>query len=148
MLYCVTTEWMIIQGPKSPVVELDIEAPIREQLANLVIIEYPVIHVFLPSHQYDYEVTKVEIHHKLDHKEFIKNREPSREGVLFREEVIKEEYSSDPKVLDAKKYAKKDGTDQVSSQPTRTEKKSTDTLDSSSCATVTQQRMIFSLTKL
>lgn len=71
-------------------------------------------------------------------KEFIKNQEPSPTGVIFREEVIKEENSSDRKVLDVMKYAKKDGTNQASLQPRRTEKKSTDTLDSSSCATARQ----------
>ncbi|KAG9147776.1 hypothetical protein Leryth_018831 [Lithospermum erythrorhizon] len=36
------------KDPKSPFRKLDIKAPLREQLANLVILEYPVIHVFLP----------------------------------------------------------------------------------------------------
>ncbi|KAL8123715.1 hypothetical protein AgCh_011637 [Apium graveolens] len=97
-----------LKHSKSPFVQLDIEAPICEQLANLSIIEYPVIYIFLPSHHYDFEVTKVEIRHKLDHKEFIKNGEPSPKGVLLREEVIKEE-------------------------------KPADTLDSSSCATASEQ---------
>ena len=38
--------------------ELDIRAPIREQLGNLVILEYPRIHVFLPSHSFDFDVIK------------------------------------------------------------------------------------------
>lgn len=118
-----------MQDPKSPFVELDIEAPIREQLATLVIIEYPVIHVFLPLQRYDFEVTSVAIRHELDHKEFIKNREPSPKRVLFREEEIKEGNSSDPKVLDVMKCVKQEGIDQVSLQPTRTENTSTNTLD-------------------
>ncbi|GLT32150.1 hypothetical protein SLA2020_068370 [Shorea laevis] len=46
------------KGPKSPFRELDMKAPIRKQLANIVIVEYPVIHVFLPSHSFDSEVVR------------------------------------------------------------------------------------------
>ena len=50
---------MSLQGSRSPFEELGIRAPIREQLANLVILEYSQIHVFLPSHSYDLDVIKV-----------------------------------------------------------------------------------------
>ncbi|KAI9162491.1 hypothetical protein LWI28_027898 [Acer negundo] len=44
--------------PKSPFRELDIKALIRQQLSNLVLLEYPIIYVFLPSHSFDFEVVK------------------------------------------------------------------------------------------
>ena len=46
------------RAPSHLLHELDIRAPIREQLANLVILEYPWIHVFLPSHSFDFDVIK------------------------------------------------------------------------------------------
>lgn len=128
-----------MQGPKSPFLELDIDVPIRKQLANLIIIEHPVIHVFLPSHHYDFEVIKAAIRQKLDFKKSIQSREQSPEGVPFREEEIKEENSPDPKVLDLMKYSKKNGIDKISHQPTGTEKQATDKLDSLSCARASEQ---------
>ncbi|WOG95697.1 hypothetical protein DCAR_0415024 [Daucus carota subsp. sativus] len=122
------------KGPKSPFLELDIDASIREQLADLVIIEYPVIHVFLPSHYYDFEVIKAAIRQKLDLKKPIENHERSPKGVPFREEEIIEENSADPKVLDLMKYPKQDGIDNTSHQSTGTEEQVTDKLDSVSCA--------------
>lgn len=114
---------------KSPFLELDIDAPIREQLANLVIIEYPVIHVFLPSHHYDFEVIKAAIRQKLDPKKSIGNQEQSPKGVPFREEEIKDEYSPDPKVLDLMNYGKQNGIDKIFHQPTGTKEQVTDKLD-------------------
>ena len=78
---------------------MDIRAPIRQQLANLVILEYPLIHVFLPSHSYDFNVIK-DVNprcHQLELKESVAIDHPSSEGISFREEEI-EEYggSSDP----------------------------------------------------
>ncbi|TQE08319.1 hypothetical protein C1H46_006101 [Malus baccata] len=46
------------KGTRSPFCELDIRVSIRQQLANLVILEYPVIYVFLPSQSLDFEVVK------------------------------------------------------------------------------------------
>ncbi|KAE8727453.1 HIT-type Zinc finger family protein, putative isoform 2 [Hibiscus syriacus] len=43
---------------KSPFREFDINAPTRQQLDNTVVIEYPVIHVFLPMEHYDFEVIR------------------------------------------------------------------------------------------
>ena len=50
--------YVLQQGPRSPFRELDVKAPIRQQLSNLVILEYAVIYVFLPSHNFDFEVVK------------------------------------------------------------------------------------------
>ena len=74
------------------IAELGIRAPIREQLANLIILEYPQIHVFLPSHSYDFDVIKVAspCRHQPELKESAKIDHPSPEGILFREEEIEE----------------------------------------------------------
>ena len=50
--------YVLQQGPRSPFRELDVKAPIRQQLSNLVILEYAVIYVFLPSQNFDFEVVK------------------------------------------------------------------------------------------
>ncbi|KAJ0229335.1 hypothetical protein HA466_0317070 [Hirschfeldia incana] len=46
------------KGVKAPYKELDIKAPLRQQLAKVAIVEYPVIHVYLPSQSYDFEVVR------------------------------------------------------------------------------------------
>ncbi|XP_077247604.1 HIT-type Zinc finger family protein [Tasmannia lanceolata] len=95
------------KGPKSPFCELNIKSPIGKQLADIVIVEYPVIHVFLPSHSYDFEVEK-----KTDTyspnvgpaKPF--DELPSPKGVPFREEEIEEgDTFFETQVLDLMKYA-------------------------------------------
>lgn len=119
-----------LKGSKSPFIELDINAPIREQLANLVLIEYPVIHVLLPSHRYDFEVIKAASRYKFDLKESVSHQEQSPKGVYFREEEIEEDNSSNPQVLDLMKHAKLDGIFQ-SPHPCRgTEKKLNNMVDS------------------
>ncbi|KAJ9680161.1 hypothetical protein PVL29_019449 [Vitis rotundifolia] len=93
---------MSLQGPRSPFYELDIRAPIRHQLASLVILEYPLIHVFLPSHSYDFNVIKDANHcrHQPELKESVSIDHPSPEGISFREEEIEEHGgSSDPQIL-------------------------------------------------
>lgn len=107
-------------------------------MANLVIIEYPVIHVFLPSHHYDFEVIKAAIRQKLDPKKSIENREQSPKGVPFKEEEIKDE--NDPKVLDLMNYGKKNVIDKMSHQPTGTEEQVKDEKDSL-CATTSAKVM-------
>ncbi|KAJ9680663.1 hypothetical protein PVL29_019858 [Vitis rotundifolia] len=47
-----------LKGRRSPFHEFDIRAPMRQELVNLVILEYPLIRVFLPSHSYDINVIK------------------------------------------------------------------------------------------
>ncbi|CAA7054086.1 unnamed protein product [Microthlaspi erraticum] len=45
-------------GAKGPFKELNIKTPLRKQLAGVTILEYPVIHVYLPSQSYDFEVIR------------------------------------------------------------------------------------------
>lgn len=92
------------KGTKSPYRKLNIRAPIGQQLQNTVIVEYPVIYVFLPSHKYDFEVEK-------DAKSISRSEEapvsasgiPSPKGILFREEKFEEgEMPLDTQVMDLK----------------------------------------------
>ncbi|PRQ20640.1 putative Zinc finger, HIT-type [Rosa chinensis] len=90
------------KGTRSPFRELDLRVPIRQQLANLDILEYPVIYVFLPSHSIDFEVVK-DVTRNV-HKQELQNygsNDPGAGGVPFREEEIEEDNSC-PKVLDLK----------------------------------------------
>lgn len=89
-----------MQGQQSLFCQLDIHAPIREQLANIYILEYPVIHVFLPSHVCDFDVIKNPIPRKVEIKERSPHDYPSPKGVTFKEEEIEDADSSDPRVLD------------------------------------------------
>lgn len=80
---------------------MDIYAPIREQLANLVIIEYPVIHVFLPSHNLNFEVVKDIVPQPAPPKiEPVNESQPEPKGVFFKEEEFKDHDYTDPHVLD------------------------------------------------
>ncbi|KAL6184403.1 hypothetical protein ACLB2K_045804 [Fragaria x ananassa] len=88
------------KGTRSPYRKLDLRIPIRQQLANLDILEYPVIYVFLPSHSIDFEVVK-DVTRNV-HKQEIQNYgsiDPSAGGVPYKEEKIEEDNSC-PKVLD------------------------------------------------
>lgn len=85
---------------------MDIKAPISQQLANTVLIEYPVIHVFLPSTSLDFEIVKdttesVPVHFEC--KEPVNENLSSPKGVLFREEEVEDD-TSDPHILDLMKY--------------------------------------------
>ncbi|TQD85091.1 hypothetical protein C1H46_029375 [Malus baccata] len=92
------------KGARSPFCELDIRVPIRQQLANLVILEYPVIYVFLPSHSLDFEVVKNSppTFGKPELKTYGRN-DLSAGGVPFKEEEIEED-NSYPKVFDLMKH--------------------------------------------
>lgn len=83
-------------GPKSPFKELDMKAPIREQLANVIILEFPVLHVFLPSHSVNFEVVKPV--NPLIHKPLQKDCDgaQSPKGIPFREEEIEDDDNSSP----------------------------------------------------
>ncbi|KAL6964813.1 hypothetical protein U1Q18_035868 [Sarracenia purpurea var. burkii] len=116
------------KGPKSPFRELDIKSPIRQQLANLVVLEYPVIHVFLPSVGYDFEVLKDAIPHKTE-MESVSHNHPSLNGVAFREEEIEDGDSSDTRVLDLMKRVKPDPMFQIPSKDKQTEKELNEKLD-------------------
>lgn len=89
-----------MQGQKSPYRQLDINAPLRQQLSNLVILEYPVVHVFLPSQNIEFEVIKESIPRQVKPNEFVNNYSPSHKGVTFKEEEIEDGDSSDPRVSD------------------------------------------------
>ncbi|XP_049389305.1 uncharacterized protein LOC125853621 [Solanum stenotomum] len=88
------------KGSKSPFYELNSKAPLREQLANKAILEYPVIYVFLPSHNYDFEVIKSPIPRKVEPKVLNCSDSPSPKGVMFREEDIGDGGSLDPHISD------------------------------------------------
>lgn len=96
----------LLQGQRSPFLQLDINAPIREQLSNLVLLEYPVIHVFLPSHPINFQVIKDLVPPKRHFKESVPNSELSPKGITFREEEIDDDSSTDPQVLDLMKQVK------------------------------------------
>ncbi|XVE84624.1 hypothetical protein DITRI_Ditri17bG0027600 [Diplodiscus trichospermus] len=96
------------KGPKSPFQELDVNAPIRQQLSDTVILEYPVIHVFLPSEHYDFEVVRVNrpVTHGLESKDSSSADNEIPTGVTFKEEEIEDyDRSLEPHVLDLMKHA-------------------------------------------
>ncbi|XWS35476.1 hypothetical protein CRYUN_Cryun20dG0000600 [Craigia yunnanensis] len=95
------------KGPKSPFRELDIKAPIRQQLADTVILEYPVIHVFLPSEHYDFEVVRENypVTHRPEGKDSGSADNEIPKGITFKEEEIEDGDSSlDPPVFDLMKH--------------------------------------------
>ncbi|KAK0574304.1 hypothetical protein LWI29_021342 [Acer saccharum] len=97
------------KGPKSPFRELDLKSPIRQQLSNVVLLEYPIIYVFLPSHSYDFEVVKdcQPVTRRPMHSDPVSNVYESHKGIAFREEEIEEDVStSDTRVLDLMKPVK------------------------------------------
>ncbi|XP_028755062.1 box C/D snoRNA protein 1-like [Neltuma alba] len=105
------------KGPKSPFKELDVKAPIREQLANVVILEFPVVHVFLPSHNVNFEVIKP-VNPTL-HKPLQRDCDgaQSPKGMAFREEEIEDDNSSpDPHILDLMKHLDSELSHQMPSQ--------------------------------
>ncbi|XP_052170828.1 uncharacterized protein LOC127787030 [Diospyros lotus] len=110
------------KGPKAPFRELDIGAPIRQQLANLVILEYPVIHAFLSSDHHDFEVIKEVKPRKAKVEERISNSCASPKGVTFQEEEIQDDGSLNTQVLDLMKNAKPDHVLQISHQDKGTER--------------------------
>ncbi|XP_039056406.1 uncharacterized protein LOC120199379 [Hibiscus syriacus] len=92
---------------KSPFREFDINAPTRQQLDNTVVIEYPVIHVFLPMEHYDFEVIRenLPVTHRTEGKDSSIADNEIQKGVTFREEEIKENGSSlETWVLDLMKH--------------------------------------------
>lgn len=82
--------------------------PIRQQFANLVFVEYPVVHVFLPSQTPNFEVVKTAnpVSHNPEGTNTRKNDLPSPEGVPFRvEEIEDDDNSFNPQVLDLMKVS-------------------------------------------
>ncbi|XP_043694741.1 box C/D snoRNA protein 1-like [Telopea speciosissima] len=95
------------KGPKSPFRQLDIKAPIRQQLTDIVVIEYPVVHVFLPSDRFGFVISKdaKAIPQKSVSRLSLNDEQPSPTGVLFREEEIEDNYDiCDPQILDLMEY--------------------------------------------
>lgn len=85
------------KGNKSPYLQLDIDTPLRQQLSHLVILEYPVLHVFLPSHTIEFEVVKSPICRQAKPMDFAKNDSPSsHKGITIKEEEIKDDEHSVP----------------------------------------------------
>ncbi|KAL8140690.1 hypothetical protein V2J09_006711 [Rumex salicifolius] len=91
------------KGPRSAFRELDINAPLSHLLSNLMILEYPVIHVFLPSDSYDFKVVRdlKPIPVKLEPKPCETDNLPNQsDGTLFREEEFEEGIFPEPQILD------------------------------------------------
>ena len=107
------------------------KAPIRQQLANVVILEFPVVFVFLPSHRIDFEVIKdvsPTIQNKSLQKESEDNQSPV--GVSFREEEIEDDNSSaDPQVFDLMKHVESSSSHRVLTQNTISEEAPNDSSD-------------------
>ncbi|CAJ1952533.1 unnamed protein product [Sphenostylis stenocarpa] len=105
------------KGPKSPFKELDIKLPIRKQLANIVILEFPVVFVFLPSHRINFEVIK-DVNTSKDkspQKDSEENQIP--QGLSFKEEVIEDDNNSvDPPVFDIMKQVESSLSHEVMAQ--------------------------------
>ena len=100
-----------LQGTKAPYRELDLDAPLHHLLGGLVILEYPVIHVFLESDKYDFEVVKdvrplprMQDCKKADGDDIV-----SPVGVrLKEEEIIEDEGGSEPRIIDLLKSPRVD----------------------------------------
>lgn len=69
----------------------------------MVILEYPVIYVFLPSHSLDFEVVKNAIPSFCKPETTYGRNDPSAGGVPFKEEEIEED-NSYAKVFDLMKH--------------------------------------------
>jgi hypothetical protein len=101
---------------------LDIKAPIKQQLEDVVILEYPVVFVFLPSHSINFEVIKAVNPSipKSPPKDSEINLIP--EGVSFREEVIEDDNNSDdPRVFDLMNHEASSSSHQVLTENTNSE---------------------------
>lgn len=104
------------KGNRSAFRELDINSPISHLLSNLLIFEYPVIHVFLPSDRCDFEVVRDlrPIRVKNEPKPCEPDNHSSQvDGIHFREEEIQEEGEGDGifpalQILDLVKEVKPD----------------------------------------
>ncbi|XP_026455444.1 box C/D snoRNA protein 1-like [Papaver somniferum] len=84
--------------PNSSYRELDIKSSISQQLTNTLIVEYPVIYVFLPSASFDFKVVKDAA--PPPYKLSVPNS-PIPKRATFKEEEPKEE--EDPQILDPMK---------------------------------------------
>ncbi|KAK9665613.1 hypothetical protein RND81_14G123500 [Saponaria officinalis] len=86
----------------SPYRELDLDTPLRQLFSGLVILEYPVIHAFLPSDPCNFEVIK----DVRPTRTGLKSKEPITDVTLnpivlcSKEEEIVEDEAPEPKILD------------------------------------------------
>ncbi|XP_051128124.1 uncharacterized protein LOC127249396 [Andrographis paniculata] len=94
------------KGPKSPFCQLNIRGPICQQLANITVLEYPVIHVFLPSHKCDFDIINDSSTSKAETQEPVHRDHESPKGVVFKEEEIEDDESSDPCISDLNNFEK------------------------------------------
>ncbi|XP_021730204.1 box C/D snoRNA protein 1-like [Chenopodium quinoa] len=99
------------KGNKAPYRELDLDTPLNQLFGGLVILEYPIIRVFLPSDSYDFEVVK-DVRPPpswRDSKRPDKDDIASPVGVTFREEEIKEDETAlEPQIIDLLKRSEAD----------------------------------------
>ncbi|PON87069.1 Zinc finger, HIT-type [Trema orientale] len=94
------------KGASSPFYELDVKAPLRQQLANRVVLEYPVVYVFLPSHTINFEIIKdaYTAVNKPDLRTPGSNNHLSLGGVPFKEEeIVEDDISLASRVFDLMK---------------------------------------------
>ncbi|KAG9444012.1 hypothetical protein H6P81_015352 [Aristolochia fimbriata] len=90
------------KGPKSLFRELDINAPLCRQLADIILIEYPTIHVYLPSQNYRFEVEKAAVLKEGPTKPL--DDLTSTKVVHFKEEEIEEDVTLGTQVFDLLEY--------------------------------------------
>ncbi|KAL0884468.1 hypothetical protein Bca101_008449 [Brassica carinata] len=91
------------KGAKAAFRELDVNAPLRQQLAKVSVVEYPVIHVYLPSQSYDFEVIR-------DFNHLSTTPDPEGSSLYYGHRDTKEEgiNSFEPEVLDLIKQVSDD----------------------------------------
>ncbi|CAA6660584.1 unnamed protein product [Spirodela intermedia] len=84
------------KDPKSPCLQLNPAAPMGPQIANITVLEYPVVLVYLPTQSHDFEVEVVKGSLPSSHSEEAADGRRSPEGggggdgVFFREEELEE----------------------------------------------------------
>ncbi|KAL0909800.1 hypothetical protein M5K25_020698 [Dendrobium thyrsiflorum] len=89
------------KNSKSTFRKLDIKAPIGSQLAKIVVVEHPIIFVYLPSHENGFEV-------ETSRMPLLRNKPPStfdgirsHNGTLYRVEEVEEgDMPSDTRITD------------------------------------------------
>lgn len=98
------------KGSKAPCRELDLDAPLNQLFAGLVFLEYPVIHVYLRSDSYDFEVVKDVTPPQVQQENKIPKTDANSSpgGIVFKEEeIIEDERSAEPLVIDLLKSSEK-----------------------------------------
>ncbi|KAH9619608.1 hypothetical protein KSS87_022488 [Heliosperma pusillum] len=82
--------------------ELDLDAPLRELFSGLVILEYPIIHIFLPADPCNFKVVK-DVKRTITE---VKSKEPITDDtsspliICSKEEEIVEDDCPEPKIFD------------------------------------------------